>query len=119
MERMEEFKKSETQEVQSVVTAAYTNVSNDRSTKSKAKKTGTAQRVVLNISKSGGAEYALEKVIADNAGWKTTLSLDCDIWYLTCNQMYEEQIYQQLLQNKKIMVNRYPNIKTISRKDNF
>jgi hypothetical protein len=58
----------------------------------------------------------MDSIIQEN-NWKDTTRTDCDIMYLV-HTTKDDEIYN-ILQKKKAIINRYPNVKSLARKDTF
>lgn len=71
----------------------------------------------MNVSTGSNAHYLFERLVEENAGWNFTLNKkDCDLMYLS-HVPREEELYDMLMTQKNLVINRYPNVKLVSRKD--
>ena len=74
--------------------------------------------VKVNCDSAKTIRPLFEQIIFENPGWKLTSSLNSDIIYLGHNTK-DDDIYNILTKYKNTIINRYPNVKPLARKDTF
>ena len=75
-------------------------------------------KVMINCHTSTHAHLILEQLYKENQGWTETLNKESNDVSFLWHTVPDDEIFNILI-NKNTILNRYPNIKDISRKDNF
>jgi len=78
----------------------------------------TSKKVSVNCETVKTIKSIFLQIMFENPGWKFTTNVNSDIIYLGHNTK-DEDIYNILLTNKNTIINRYPNVKPLARKDIF
>lgn len=78
----------------------------------------TSKKVSVNCETAKTIKALFLQIMFENPGWKLTTSVHSDIIYLGHNTK-DEDIYNILCKNKNTIINRYPSVKPLARKDIF
>ena len=90
----------------------------DDSAETQEKKSRKYVQYKLNIKHSSHAEALLEDILASDNGYVRCLTDQCDFQYVSPSTDNAD-ILELLTKHKNKLVNRYPNIKDLCRKDQF
>lgn len=73
---------------------------------------------MINAATGAGAYPVLKRMTEEIKGWNMTLSKDPDVMWIS-HVPTDEEMYAWLLKKKNMIINRYPAVKLVSRKDTF
>ena len=76
------------------------------------------KKLMVNAATGAGAYPVLKRMTEEVKGWQMTLSKDADVMWIS-HVPTDEEMYGWLLKKKNMIINRYPGVKPVSRKDTF